>query len=98
MAHNVNSNTEEAKAHRSLQFLRQTELQFSETMSQLHPQKEKNPEPTSELCTRKTPRDKQLAEGQHENTINKSQINMTHPKPRYPTTAIPGYPNTIKAQ
>jgi len=37
VVHNMNTNTEEAKTHWSLWFLRQTELQFSETMSQLHP-------------------------------------------------------------
>lgn len=33
VAHNMNTNTEEAKAYGSLWFLRQRELQFSETIS-----------------------------------------------------------------
>lgn len=43
-------------------------------------------------------RGNQMAKGQGNNTISKTQSNMAPPEPSYPTTASPGYLNITKAQ
>jgi len=39
-----------------------------------------------------------MTKGEHKNTINKSQSNITPPEPSYSMTERPEYPNTPKSQ